>query len=183
MKRAILSLSLVFSLTSVATAAEFALNSKDLSAGKDVSQEFVFNGFGCTGKNQSPELQWSGAPVGTQSFAVSIYDPDAPTGSGWWHWYLVNIPPTTTSLARGIGTTNGEKLPPGAGQIHTDFGQMGYGGPCPPAGAKPHRYIVTVYALKVPTVDVPDNATAALAGFLVNSNAIAKATLTFTYGR
>lgn len=163
----------------------FTVASTDVGPNKPTAAEFLFNGFGCTGKNLSPELHWSGAPAGTQSFAVSVYDPDAPTGSGWWHWYVVNLPATTTSLAQGVGTADGAKLPTGAQQIKTDFGAPGYGGPCPPEGskAKPHRYIVTVYALKVPKLDLPKDASAALAGFMVNSNALSKATFTYTYGR
>ncbi len=166
-----------------ARAAEFAVQSTDVAPGKSVTEDFIFNGFGCTGRNQSPELHWTGAPAGTQSFAVSIYDPDAPTGSGWWHWYVVNLPASTHALGRGAGSVDGARLPTGAKQIRTDFGAPGYGGPCPPPGDKPHRYIVTVHALKVPKVDLPPDATAALAGFMVSSNTIGKATLTFTFGR
>ena len=161
----------------------FKVSSADVGPSKATANEFVFNGFGCSGGNQSPALHWSGAPAGTQSFAVSVYDPDAPTGSGWWHWYVINLPASTTALERGAGKADGSGLPAGAQQINTDFGAPGYGGPCPPAGDKPHRYVVTVYALKVPKLDVPPNATAALAGFFVNANAIGKAKLTFKYGR
>lgn len=161
----------------------FKVSSSDVGSRKPTASEFVFNGFGCTGGNQSPELRWSGAPAGTKSFAVSVYDPDAPTGSGWWHWFVVNLPASTTALARGAGQADGSKLPEGARQINTDFGAPGYGGPCPPAGDKPHRYVVTVYALKVPKLDLPPNATAALAGFMVNANALGKARLVFKYGR
>jgi Raf kinase inhibitor-like YbhB/YbcL family protein len=164
-------------------AAEFTVSSPDVAKDKPVAQNFIFNGFGCKGENQSPALQWSGAPAGTQSFALSIYDPDAPTGSGWWHWFVVNLPSDTASLPRGAGSKGGEKLPKGAQQIRTDFGATGYGGPCPPEGDKPHRYIVTVYALKTPKLEIPADATAALAGFMVNANALAKATFTFTHGR
>ena len=179
----------IVSLTALAFAAtvdaktSFKVSSPDVGPSKPTASEFIFNGFGCTGGNQSPELRWSGAPAGTQSFAVSVYDPDAPTGSGWWHWYVVNLPANTTALSRDAGKPDGSKLPAGAQQINTDFGAPGYGGPCPPAGNKPHRYIVTVYALKVPKLDIPPNATAALAGFFVNANAIGKAQLTFKYGR
>lgn len=166
-----------------AAAADFTVASKDIVAGATVPQEFIFNGFGCSGKNVSPELHWSGAPAATQSYALSIYDPDAPTGSGWWHWVVINLPAKTTSLPQGAGAADGSKLPAGATQIRTDFGSTGYGGPCPPQGDKPHRYIVTVHALKVPKIDVPSDATAAMAGFMVNANSLAKATFTFTYGR
>jgi Raf kinase inhibitor-like YbhB/YbcL family protein len=174
---------LMLVLGSTAAAADFTVASKDVAPGKTVAQDFIFGGFGCTGKNLSPELHWTGAPAGTQSFAVNIYDPDAPTGSGWWHWVVINLPATTTSLPQGAGAADGSKLPAGTQQIRTDYGTKGYGGPCPPQGDKPHRYIVTVHALKVPKLDVPADATAALAGFMVNANTLAKATFTFTYGR
>ncbi|MBB6093697.1 hypothetical protein HNQ60_002578 [Povalibacter uvarum] len=174
---------LMLVLGSTAGAADFTVASKDVAPGNTVAQDFIFGGFGCTGKNLSPELHWSGAPAGTQSFAVNIYDPDAPTGSGWWHWVVINLPATTTSLPQGAGVADGSKLPAGTQQIRTDFGAKGYGGPCPPQGDKPHRYIVTVHALKVPKLEVPADATAALAGFMVNANTLAKATFTFTYGR
>jgi Raf kinase inhibitor-like YbhB/YbcL family protein len=161
----------------------FKVSSPDVGPKKPTANEFVFKGFGCSGGNQSPRLDWHGAPAGTKSFAVSVYDPDAPTGSGWWHWFVVNLPASTTALVRGAGKSDGSGLPAGAQQINTDFGAPGYGGPCPPTGDKPHRYVATVYALKVPKLDIPPNATAALAGFMVNANAIDKARLTFKYGR
>jgi len=170
-------------IASVSSAADFTVASRDVAPDKPVANDFIFSSFGCSGGNHSPELHWSGAPAGTQSFALSIYDPDAPTGSGWWHWFIVNLPANTMSLERDAGKADGSKLPAGAQQIATDFGTKGYGGPCPPAGDKPHRYIVTVYALKVPKLDIPATATAALAGFNVNANALGKATFTFKYGR
>lgn len=112
-----------------------------------------------------------------------MYDPDAPTGSGWWHWVVVNIPGTTQALAQGAGKPQTKLLPTGARQVRTDFGEPGYGGACPPAGDKPHRYIFTVHALKAESLDLPDNATAALAGFMINANTIGKASLTVHYGR
>lgn len=163
--------------------ADFNVSSPDVSAQKSPTQDFIFNGFGCSGGNQSPALTWSGAPKGTQSFALTVYDPDAPTGSGWWHWVVVNLPASTTQLPRGAGTADGSKLPKGVVQVNTDFGAKGYGGPCPPQGDKPHRYIVTVHALKVPALELPPTATAALAGFMINANSLGKATFTFTYGR
>ncbi len=166
-----------------AAAQRFTLSSADLPAGASIGNRFVFNGFGCSGENVSPQLAWRNAPAGTKSFAVTVYDPDAPTGSGWWHWVVYNIPASVTSLASGAGSTNAAALPAGAAQGTTDFGTKGYGGPCPPPGDKPHRYVFTVHALKVDKLDVPANATAALVGFNLNANRLASATLTARYGR
>src|SRR3954451_7973039 len=154
---------------------DFHLKVGDLEPNALIPDEYVFNDFGCSGANHSPALSWNGAPTDTKSFAVTVYDPDAPTGSGWWHWVVYNIPGTVTSLAAGapnVGT-----------QGNTDFGTKGYGGPCPPPGDKPHRYVFTVYALKTDKIDVPANATAAMVGFNLHANQLAKATLTAKYGR
>jgi len=163
-------------------ASEFTLQSPQIKAGGEIGSEQVFNAFGCTGKNISPALSWSHAPAGTQSFALLAYDPDAPTGSGWWHWVVYNIPANTTSLVAGAGDAKKNLLPAGAVQGRTDFGTVGYGGPCPPPG-KPHHYYFRLYALKVPKLDLPMDATAAFVGFNVNANAIGKAQLLGLYGR
>jgi Raf kinase inhibitor-like YbhB/YbcL family protein len=169
---------------SLASAQPFKLVSPDIKPNGLIAEEQVFNGFGCSGKNVSPALSWSGAPKGTKSFAVLVHDPDAPTGgAGWWHWLVVNIPASVTELKKGAGKADGSTLPPGAEQITTDFGSPGWGGPCPPAGDKPHRYNFTLHALKVEKLDLPKGATASLAGFMVDANSIAKATLTGKYGR
>jgi Raf kinase inhibitor-like YbhB/YbcL family protein len=169
-------------LSSLAHAAGFTLSSPTIKPGSTLTKAQVFNGFGCSGDNISPELKWSGAPAGTKSFAVTVYDPDAPTGSGWWHWVVINLPADSTGLAEGAGTAVG-KLPAGAMQGRTDFGSAGFGGACPPQGDKPHRYIFTVYALKVDKLDVPADATAALVGFMINANKLGSATFTAKYGR
>ena len=174
-------------LTSAGSASSvqaFQLRSDDLAPGKSIPESFVLNGFGCHGKNMSPALSWRNPPSGTKSFAVMVHDPDAPTGgAGFWHWVVVNLPLETTELPRGSGTVEGSSLPATALQVATDFGTPGWGGPCPPTGDKPHRYIFTVYALKVAKLDLPPNATASLTGFMVNQNAIGKASITRTYGR
>ena len=162
---------------------DFRLVSSELVAGGRLEQRHVLNGFGCTGGNVSPALSWSGAPAGTKSFALTVYDPDAPTGSGWWHWVVVDIPPTTTALAAGAGDASGAKAPKGALQIATDYGKPGFGGACPPAGDKPHRYVFTVYALKVDKLGVDPAATAAMTGFMLNANTLAKTGFTVYYGR
>lgn len=164
-------------------AAAFTLKSTDVAANATMTTKQVFNGFGCTGQNVSPALSWTGAPVGTKSFAITVYDPDAPTGSGWWHWMVYDIPPTAASIPAGAGNTGKPGLPAGALQGMTDFGAKGWGGPCPPPGDKPHHYIFTVYALKVAKLDVPATATSALIGYNLNGNALGKATFTALYGR
>src|SRR6201981_3233991 len=136
-----------------------------------LSAEF---GFGCQGNNQSPHLAWSDAPAGTKSFAVTCYDPDAPTGSGFWHWLVVNIPANVNELAEGAGSAGG-KLPTGALQTRTDFGGPGYGGPCPPAGDHPHRYLFTVFAVKTDKLDVKVDTSAAVVGFNLHFNTLARA--------
>ena len=167
---------------SLAQAAGFSLSSPSIQAGK-LSTAQVFNGFGCSGQNISPALQWSGVPAGTKSLALTVYDPDAPTGSGWWHWVVYNLPASTRSLPEGAGSADGQQLPAGTLQGRTDFGSAGFGGACPPPGDKPHRYIFTIHALKVETLEVPPDATAALVGYMLNANRLGQASFTARYGR
>jgi Raf kinase inhibitor-like YbhB/YbcL family protein len=164
-------------------AAGFTLSSPTVKPGSTLTDAQVFKGFGCEGKNISPALKWSGAPAGTKSYAVTVYDPDAPTGSGWWHWVVYNIPASATELPEGAGGADGKGLPAGTAQGRTDFGAPGFGGACPPPGDKPHRYIFTVYALKTDKIDVPADATAALVGFMINANKLGKASFEAKYGR
>lgn len=173
----------VLGAASLAQAAGFTLSSPTIKPGSTLTQAQVFNGFGCSGQNISPALKWSGAPAGTKSFAVTLYDPDAPTGSGWWHWVVINLPADTAGLAEGAGAADGKALPAGAQQGRTDFGAPGFGGACPPKGDKPHRYIFTVYALKTDKIDVPADATAALIGYMLNANKLATARFTAKFGR
>lgn len=169
----------------VAQAQTMTLSSPDIKDGGTIANQQVFKGFGCTGDNISPALSWSGAPANTKSFAISIYDPDAPTGSGWWHWVVYNIPASTTSLPKDAGDPSKGLMPKGAVQSRTDFGTVGYGGPCPPPGDKPHHYRITVFALDVDQLPNAkgDAASAALVGFDINFHTLAKATLTGMYGR
>ena len=160
-----------------AIAGNFSLQVDATDATGHIAQKHTFNGFGCTGKNLAPAMHWLGVPAGTRSFAITVYDPDAPTGSGWWHWVVINLPVSTHSLPEGGA------LPSGARGVHNDFGTTTWGGPCPPVGDKPHHYVFTVYALDVPQLDVPENATAALAGFMVHGHVLGKAQQTLTYGR
>jgi Raf kinase inhibitor-like YbhB/YbcL family protein len=134
-------------------------------------------GFGCAGGNRSPHLRWEGAPEGTRSYAVLCFDPDAPTGSGFWHWVVVNIPPNVTELAVDAGNPAVGKLPAGALQVRTDFGKPGYGGPCPPEGDHPHRYLFTVHAVSLDKLPVTSDTSAAVVGFYLNFNTLAKASL------
>jgi len=161
-----------------------SLTSTDLKEGAILPTSRLFKGFGCTGGNVSPALSWSGAPSGTKSFAVTMYDPDAPTGSGWWHWVVFNIPAGTTSLPKGAGDVKKKLMPKGAIQSRTDYGAAGYGGPCPPPGAKPHRYQITVFAVDVdkPAGREERCGFAALVGYDLGSHTLAKATLTGLYG-
>lgn len=167
----------------VIQAGSFTLTSPDLPEGKPLANAQVFDSLGCTGQNVSPALTWTGAPAGTKSFAVTVYDPDAPTGSGWWHWLIFNIPASVTSLPAGAGDAKGGKAPKGSVQSRTDFGGPGFGGACPPPGDKPHRYIFTVHALKVESLPLDANVSGAMVGYYLGQNTLAKASFTRTYGR
>jgi hypothetical protein len=161
---------------------QFTLTSTDVHAGQMMASAQVFKGMDCTGSNMSPAMQWKGAPAGAKSFALTLYDPDAPTGSGWWHWVVYNIPASATKLASGAGSAGGT-LPAGTTQGNTDFGAPGYGGACPPKGDKPHHYIFTLYALDTDKLDLPPTATAAYVSFNLHAHTVAKTTLTALYGR
>ncbi len=182
MRKSIVAVALV-AASSTALAAGFTLSSPTIKPGSTLTDAQVFKGFGCEGKNVSPALAWSGAPAGTKSYAVTVYDPDAPTGSGWWHWVVYNIPASASGLPEGAGAADGKGLPAGATQGRTDFGSAAFGGACPPPGDKPHRYVFTVHALKTDKIDVPADASAALVGFMVNANRLGKASFEAKYGR
>jgi len=181
-----LSMTILLAIPVIVTAAgggRFKVTSADFKNGGTLPMAQVFNSFGCSGGNQSPALQWSGAPAGTKSFAVTIYDPDAPTGSGWWHWIVFNIPATVTSLSVNAGAANSPALPPAAIEGRSDFGVSHYGGPCPPVGDRPHHYQVTVYALKLDKLPLDSGASGAMVGYYLHFNTIAKARLVGRYGR
>ena len=161
----------------------FSLVSQDIVPGKFMSKKQEFNGFGCTGDDLSPQLTWSGAPEGTKSFAITVYDPDAPTGSGWWHWQIVNIPKTVTEIAAGTGSTKKDLAPKGSTQVKNDYGNRGFGGACPPSGHGIHHYRFTIHALSVETLDFPEDASGALAGYMINANTIASSTIESLYQR
>lgn len=163
-----------------ARAEEFRLTSSTIAEGIQMSAAQVFAGFGCDGGNRSPQLSWSGAPEGTRSFALTAYDPDAPTGSGWWHWAVLNIPATATVIEEGASGT--DAMPAGALEMVNDYGVTSFGGACPPPG-EVHRYIFTIYALPVETLDLPVGASNALAGFMINGSKLASARITAVYTR
>jgi Raf kinase inhibitor-like YbhB/YbcL family protein len=165
------------------TPAEFALKSPDIAEGAPIADMHALNGFGCAGGNISPALSWSGAPAGVKSFALTCYDPDAPTGGGFWHWIVFDIPPNVTRLARSAGDPNSPAAPKGAIQSRTDYGATGYGGPCPPKGDKPHRYQFTIFAVDVAKLDAAAQSSGAAVSAKLRSHTLAKATLTGLYGR
>ncbi|ALV92991.1 MULTISPECIES: kinase inhibitor [Pantoea] len=153
--------------------------SQDFNDGDKMPERHVFNGMGYTGDNLSPHLAWEDAPEGTKSFVVTCYDPDAPTGSGWWHWVVANLPADVTELAQGAGS-GVAALPASAIQTRTDFGQTGYGGAAPPQGES-HRYIFTVHAMDTDKIDVDAGASGAMVGFNVHFHALASASITVKY--
>ena len=162
-------------MASPAVADGFKLSSPDIAEGAQLDAAQVFQGFGCEGGNMAPSLAWSGAPEGTESFAITVYDPDAPTGSGWWHWFAFNIPADVTEL------TGGAAVPSGTVELTNDYGAPGFGGACPPPG-EVHRYNFTVHALGT-TLELDGSVSNALAGFMVNANSIASSTITAVYNR
>lgn len=167
-------------LASSPVLADLVLTSPDFAAGGTLPPAQMLNVFGCDGANLSPALAWSGAPEGTQSFVLTAFDPDAPTGSGLWHWVVVNIPADATGLDQGASPA---ALPAGAVETRTDFGPPGFGGACPPEGAKPHRYIFTLYAIPEPALPLEAGSSGAMVGFYAKATALESATLTATFGR
>lgn len=169
----------LIALGSLAFGGNFTLESDTLMGQLTKAEEF--SGFGCNGKNISPELHWTNPPKGTKSFAITVYDPDAPTGSGWWHWLVVNIPVKTTAISANASAEH--KLPKGAIETMTDYGFGGFGGACPPKDDKAHAYIFTVYALDVDKLDVKDKTDSAIVGYNINGHTIQKATMVSYYQR
>lgn len=178
-KAALFAIALI-GLPLAAQADEFKLSSSSIAEGQQLSTAHVFQGFGCKGDNTSPDLSWANAPAGTKSFAVTVYDPDAPTGSGWWHWFAFDIPANVNSIPAAATTNSG--LPAGATELKNDYGAVGFGGACPPPG-EVHRYKFTVHALGVDKLGIDGNVSNALAGFMVNANSIASSTITAVYNR
>ncbi|MBF6435143.1 YbhB/YbcL family Raf kinase inhibitor-like protein [Nocardia cyriacigeorgica] len=158
----------------------FTVTSDDVADGQRFGNDQVSGVFGAGGKDVSPQLSWSGFPDGTKSFAVTVFDPDAPTASGFWHWAVANIPATVTSLPAGAGSQGGE-LPTGAVQLRNDGGFAGFVGAAPPSGHGPHRYFIVVHAVDVDSLDIPADASPAFLGFNLFSRTLARATLVATY--
>ena len=161
------------------TQATLTVTSAVFHDGETIPSSAVFDDFGCTGKNQSPDLTWSGAPAGTKSYAVTIHDPDAPTTVGWVHWVLFDIPGDVTSLAAGAGS----RKRGGVGATHgfTDFGFSHYGGPCPPPGDPPHHYHLTVYALDMDKLGPDSTTTFAKFRYMIRGHVLATGEIVGTY--
>lgn len=162
---------------------DFTLSSPNIKPGGTLPMDQVFNGFGCAGRNISPRLEWKNPPAGTKSYAIMVYDPDAPSGSGWWHWIVFDIPAHMSALELNAGNPAANKMPEGIIQSLTDFGSPGYGGACPPPGDKPHRYVFTIYALKTPVLGLDAKAMPAMVGFNIRDKILGKASFTATFGR
>jgi len=174
---------LSLSISTAVFAGSFTLSSNDIAQGEFMAKAQEYNGFGCSGGDLSPHLKWSNAPKGTKSFAITAYDPDAPTGSGWWHWQIVNIPKNVTELVAGAGSTKKNAAPKGSMQIKNDYGSRGFGGACPPSGHGVHHYRFTIHALSVETLELPEDASGALAGYMINANTIESSSIESLYKR
>lgn len=170
----------LFGLASSAQAIE--LTSSSFGSDGKFAEKYIAGVFGCSGQNVSPQLSWEGAPEGTKSFAVTMYDPDAPTGSGFWHWLVFNIPANVTELPEGAGSDGGT-IPDGAAQGRNDAGVHAYMGPCPPQGDPDHRYVITIHAVDVEALPPDQIPSAAVLGFNLHFHTLDKASITYTYGR
>ncbi|MFC4950422.1 YbhB/YbcL family Raf kinase inhibitor-like protein [Pseudonocardia sp. GCM10023141] len=159
----------------------FTVSSTDVSDGATLPTAQISGIFGAGGEDVSPQLTWSGFPEGTKSFVVTVYDPDAPTAAGFWHWAVVDIPASVTSLATGAGDEKGSGLPDGAFQLANDAGLKQYLGAAPPAGHGPHRYFTAVHAVDVESLGIPDGATPAFLGFNLFSHTLARAVIVPVY--
>ena len=159
----------------------FTLTSTDVDEGGTLGTDQVSGLMGAGGADVSPQLSWSGAPEGTRSFAVTVYDPDAPTTAGFWHWAVADLPADTTGLPTGAGGDDGTGLPEGAVRLRNDAGLARFVGAAPPAGHGPHRYVVGVHALDVEHVGVDGDSTPTFLGFSMHWHTLARATLTATY--
>ena len=161
----------------------FNVTSDDMADGEKLSEAQVYNGFGVSGGNSSPHLSWDGAPAETQSYVVTCFDPDAPTGSGFWHWVLYDIPGDVTELPAGAGSGSMEGLPKGATHVRNDYGSKDFGGAAPPEGHGDHRYVFAVHALGVDHLEINSDVSPAIVGFMTGFNTLARAVMVPVYGR
>lgn len=159
----------------------FTVESDDVANGEQMTDDQVYNSWGMSGQNMSPGLRWHGFPPETKGFAVTCYDPDAPTGSGFWHWLVIDIPASVTGLPRGAGSSDGANLPAGAFSVRNDFGTKDFGGAAPPPG-EPHRYVFTVHALNTDHLAIDSDVSPAVAGFNLAFAAIARASIIPVFG-
>lgn len=181
MRRSVLALAIALvGAPAVGQAQTFAVTSPDVRPRGVLAERHAFNGFGCTGGNIPVALRWTNPPAGTKSFALTMFDPDAPTGSGFWHWVAFDIPADARKIDR---VQTRAVLPAGAVESRTDFGKPGYGGPCPTASDGPHRYVFTLHALGVEKLGLDADASGALVGFMINANRLGRAQLHTTYDR
>ena len=168
-------------LANICTAQEndFILSSSNFKNGEILPLAQVFNDFGCNGENKAPELSWTKPPRSTKSLAITMYDPDAPTGSGWWHWLIINLPIDLKSIPADSGNSSkANELGLDTIYTRTDYGKAGYGGACPPTGNKAHRYIFTVWALNIDKRPLNADASGAMVGYYLNQHVIKKASMT-----
>lgn len=175
MTRCLLLLLLLFAVMPVQAASGMHLHVDAGNGQGRVRRHFVYGQ--CGGDNISPAVHWQGAPASTRSFVLTTFDTDANHGAGWWHWVVVDLPADTSGLGEGAS------LPAGARSLRNDFGQHGWGGPCPPAGDRPHHYVFTIYALDVPRVPLAPDAPPSAVLQAIRGHVLDKATATFLYGR